>query len=367
MQTVKRRKLNAGESIATHRVTELVGRSNEFSNIFVSVQTSLIKQKPCSIFISGKPGTGKTFTVECILKELQKRKALNNKVEAIIQTNALQVKSSHDLFALLAGKLLGRAPAKSGSEAKVRARLSREQSKMVLLVIDEIDGLFVNDKEWLYRLYSLPFEMSSKLLLITIANSVDLGSRLMPNLAKRGHKPFEVLFSPYTAEEAKEILINRYEENCDPTVIEFSARHCAKKGDIRLAFEMCSRTNEEGKTDLMTVLQSVSARTPKQQMLQNLPHVQQITLAACVSLGFEQSLKITELYNYYNRKCKDIKTDALSQNEFNETLRSFEAYGFAHIDIKADFRNSLVEFVLSPDELKRTLADNVLVCNVLNY
>jgi Cdc6-like AAA superfamily ATPase len=367
MQSAKRRKVSTGRLVTTQNAPELIGREQEFSTIFTAVQYSLNKQKPCSIFISGKPGTGKTFTVDSIVRELGRRKALSNKLEAVIHTNALQASSANDLFALLAGKLLVKAPAKRGVEAQVRARLIRDQSKIVLLVIDEIDGLFINDKEWLYRLYSLPFEMKSKLLLITIANSVDLGSRMMPNLASRGHKPLEVVFKPYSAEEAKNILISRYEENCDPKVIEFSARQCAKKGDIRLALELCSRTDEEGKSDLKAVLQAVSARTPKHTMLQSLPHVQQLTLAACVSLGFEQSLKVSELYNYYSRKCKDIRVDSLSHGEFNETLRSFEAYGFVHIDVKADFRNSHVQFSLSPDDLRQALADNVLVSNVLNY
>jgi len=59
------------------------------------------------------------------------------------------------------------------------------------------------------RLFALPFCDGSQLVLIGIANAVDLVPSFMPLLLKQGCAPTSVHFKPYTAVEIQELLQRR--------------------------------------------------------------------------------------------------------------------------------------------------------------
>ena len=80
----------------------------------------------------------------------------------------------------------------------------------VLLILDEIDELLSsNDMENVYKLLEWPHQ-SSNLLMIGIANSLDLTDRLLPRLQLQPeHKPYLLRFSPYNREQMLSIVNDR--------------------------------------------------------------------------------------------------------------------------------------------------------------
>jgi len=83
----------------------------------------------------------------------------------------------------------------------------------VLLILDEVDELLSsNDMENVYKLLEWPHQ-TSNLLMIGIANSLDLTDRLLPRLQlKPEHKPYLLRFSPYNREQMLSIVNDRYKK-----------------------------------------------------------------------------------------------------------------------------------------------------------
>ena len=59
---------------------------------------------------------------------------------------------------------------------------NKKRLPIVFLVLDEIDQLVAKDQDVLYRLFELAVQKDSRLVLIGIANAIDLTSRFLPRL-----------------------------------------------------------------------------------------------------------------------------------------------------------------------------------------
>ena len=151
---------------------------------------------------------------------------------------------------------------------------------MTVVLIDEIDALLevghggagggggggrgsqassssVATQDALYRLFEWPCRKHSTLVLVSIANRIDLLSRFLPLLGRRGIEPTQIIFSPYNAKAVLEILQSRLHAAgvnvpaggsnsvIKPEALELLARTIAKKsGDARRALDLFRRTVE---------------------------------------------------------------------------------------------------------------------------
>lgn len=130
-----------------------------------------------------------------------------------IHINAMSLQNPHAIYSVIAEKILGQRlnPQsaaiflddffKSKNKRDVLKRMMTSRSKRVrqddiakmadrvrLLLIDELDALITPKQELLYNLFEWPCNSSSKLLVISIANTMDLPERLNAKVASRmGH------------------------------------------------------------------------------------------------------------------------------------------------------------------------------------
>lgn len=217
------------------------------------------------LYISGVPGTGKTATVREVIRKLQERMQRGElpQFEAI-EVNGMALPDPNiiysELFACLAG-VRGVTPARAALllEKRLRAdathkptvargaRAIRNVSKCVVLLLDEMDVLVSRKQQLLYDLLEWTTRPSARLVLIGIANTMDLPERLLPRLASRmGNN--RITYAPYTRNQLLEILDKTVRE--DDTVYDESAmRLIAAKvasvsGDVRRAHELCRRSRE---------------------------------------------------------------------------------------------------------------------------
>ena len=121
-----------------------------------------------------------------------------------------------------------------------------------VVVLDEIDHLLKKDQETLYSLFEWSLAPGSRLILVGIANALDLTERFLPRLKGRNLKPQLLQFHPYSVRQITEIVTVRlksllpdntpdknYIPYIQPNAIELCARKIAHTGDIRKAFDMC--------------------------------------------------------------------------------------------------------------------------------
>lgn len=170
--------------------------------------------------------------------------------------NCMSIKSSKDLYTTLLGAL---DQASDLSEADAVAALQAsfvpksKSSKVFLVTLDEIDHILTMGLESLYRVFEWSLQKSSRLVLVGIANALDLTDRFLPRLKSKNLKPDLMSFLPYTAPQVKNIIITRlkslmpagkesYVPFIHPAAIELCSRKVSSQtGDLRKAFEICRR------------------------------------------------------------------------------------------------------------------------------
>jgi cell division control protein 6 len=120
--------------------------------------------------------------------------------------------------------------------------------------LDEIDHILTMGLESLYRLFEWSLQKPSRLVLVGIANALDLTDRLLPRLKSKNLRPELLSFLPYTAAQVKNIITTRLKSLVPeggkegwvpfihPAAIELCSRKVSSQtGDLRKAFEICRR------------------------------------------------------------------------------------------------------------------------------
>lgn len=171
--------------------------------------------------------------------------------------NCMSIKSTQDLYSTLLEAL---GEDKNASEADAVSTLQslfcprkKTSSQVYLVTLDEIDHILTMGLESLYRVFEWSLSSSSRLVLVGIANALDLTDRFLPRLRSKNLKPDLLPFLPYTAVQIKQIITSRltslmpegktgYVPFIHPAAIELCSRKVSSQtGDLRKAFEICRR------------------------------------------------------------------------------------------------------------------------------
>jgi cell division control protein 6 len=149
--------------------------------------------------------------------------------------------------------------------------ISSKKNQIYVLVLDEIDHLLSHDL--LPTLFELSLRKNSRLLLVGIANALDLTDRFLPRLKAKNLEPELLPFLPYTAPQISEVLTTRLrsllspaeKESCESTFLPFvhpaavqllSRKVAAASGDLRKAFDILRRALELVEMESLQALRS---------------------------------------------------------------------------------------------------------------
>ena len=83
--------------------------------------------------------------------------------------------------------------------------------RVTVLVVDEVDLLVTRTQQLLYNLFDWPTHRRARLVILGIANTLDLPERLLPKIISRLGSN-RVAFAPYKQAELKKIVAARLEE-----------------------------------------------------------------------------------------------------------------------------------------------------------
>ena len=77
-----------------------------------------------------------------------------------------------------------------------------------MILIDELDGLVTKRQTLLYNLFDWPCHQNSRLLVVSIANTMDLPERMNPKISSRiGNN--RLVYEPYNLQQILTILKSR--------------------------------------------------------------------------------------------------------------------------------------------------------------
>ncbi|EPE35524.1 P-loop containing nucleoside triphosphate hydrolase [Glarea lozoyensis ATCC 20868] len=231
---------------------KLVGRESEKQELATFIKTHIEETSGGCIYVSGPPGTGKSAMVNETTNETAESTHLKK-----AYVNCMSLKTSKDLYEMLLETLCEGIDVMEGEETKALEGIfiPKKKSKNVYIItLDEIDHVLNLDLEILYKLFEWSLQKSSHLVLIGIANALDLTDRFLPRLKARNMKPHLLPFLPYTAAQIKAVIIAKlkslvkdgpspdYLPFLHPAAIELCSRKVSSQsGDLRKAFDICRR------------------------------------------------------------------------------------------------------------------------------
>ncbi|KAI9171566.1 Cell division control protein [Paramyrothecium foliicola] len=231
---------------------QLVGRDTEREHLVKFLSRCSTSTPYGCLYVSGPPGTGKSAMIRQTIQEYSSVDGVRS-----VYINCMSIKSSKDLYNTLLAEL-GQGPDQSESDAVTALRdlfcPKAESSTTFMVTLDEIDHILTMGLESLYRLFEWSLQKASRLVLVGIANALDLTDRLLPRLKSKDLRPELLPFLPYTAAQVKSIITTRlkslmpeggkdgYVPFIHPAAIELCSRKVSSQtGDLRKAFEICRR------------------------------------------------------------------------------------------------------------------------------
>nr|AEE62496.1 unknown [Dendroctonus ponderosae] len=197
---------NARRALHSQTPTDMPGREKEIEDIRNFIEEHIENGTSGSIYISGPPGTGKTASLNLILED----KGISSLIQKIY-INCTSIKSATSVYSRLNKELCIKVNGKSEKDnLSAFERYLKKKHKPILIVLDEIDQLETKNHSILYTIFEWPSRLDSKIILVGIANALDLTDRTLPRLQARCDlKPKLLHFAPYTKEQIVCIFTSR--------------------------------------------------------------------------------------------------------------------------------------------------------------
>ena len=252
---------------------KLVGREEERNELSTFITRRLEPKSTGCLYVSGPPGTGKSALVDEVMHQFE---GTANMTPCVV--NCMSVRNTKDLSGKLCEDLKLEEDAGVEYLRSCFVRGKARDSRKYLVILDEVDRLVDLDLTLLYSLFEWSMQQSSRLILVGIANALDLTDRFLPRLKSRNLKPELLPFMPYSASQIADVLTTKLKSLSSdetqtipflhPAAIQFCAKKVASQtGDLRKAFDICRRAidmveQETWEKDANLTLQDSPSRTP---------------------------------------------------------------------------------------------------------
>ena len=241
-------------------------RETEFWEIFAAVQGALLDRRGACIYISGVPGTGKTATVHEVIRKLEKLSSAGSLPSfRFVEINGMRISDPQYAYISLwrgivndpycritakdASEMLEHhfGDTKRGSTPIIPRSRRRVLHDAIIVLMDELDLLITRQQQVIYNFFEWPNHPNSQLIVLAVANTMDLPERILKNKISSRLGINRINFEAYTHQQLLTIIESRIATLgiFDDDAIELCARKVAAiSGDARRALDICRRAVE---------------------------------------------------------------------------------------------------------------------------
>ncbi|KAI8854901.1 P-loop containing nucleoside triphosphate hydrolase protein [Chytridium lagenaria] len=401
--------------------TRLVGRNKERSTVLDFLKETAVAGEPGSLYISGTPGTGKTALVTEILTNIRTQfPSLEKSGIKIFSINCMEVKEGNHIYERIlegfgSNALFENDPYRSLREAVCGNYLKAPR----VLVLDEIDHLISKDQGTLYSLFELTAMEDSKLVIIGIANALDLLDRYLPHLEQKDCAPRMLNFLPYNVSEITDIIKGRLMDVGElmersspmlldedesplpkksvlplmhPSAIELCARKISSSGDLRRALDVSvmmrtpsSKNVPKNSSPLSLNVRSIHdipkvsvshilkatasvAGTGPVQRIAGLSTQQKAVLLSLILMTIRDAhavMVMGNLHTAYMRICNERKLiTPVSPSEFRDVISLLETCGLIVLHKSKEERDRRVELLVLAEQVEQGLKGDPLLFEI---
>ncbi|KAG2732002.1 hypothetical protein G9P44_004419 [Scheffersomyces stipitis] len=344
---------------SSQAISHLIGREEQFASIYVSLMNAIEQETGCSIYVCGTPGVGKTAVVRAVINQL--KEDFTNGFD-YLEINGLKLLSPAVAYEQLWEKISGVKVTAANAALFLENYFKNDaKRKPLVVVMDELDQIVTQKQNVMYNFFNWPTYASSKLIVIAIANTLDLPERVLSNKISSRLGLARVEFHAYSYDQLGEIIAQRLkmltEQSKQKVAIKddavgFASRNVSRvRGDARRVLSICRRAVEiaeqeyiEKKNEKLVAEDEIynvqiphiakaineSINSPLAKYLESLPFGSKLLLVAVVlrmrrsGLG-ENSLGdvIDEMKQTLQMFTSQDSTSLLKESEPNVTLSNF--------------------------------------------
>jgi len=320
-----------------------------------------------SLYIAGMPGTGKTASVKTVVNILvsEVNDAKNKKngkfigKDGIIPFQVLflsgiEYPNISNVFKVIYKFIFEKEKGKLNIKNYIHllndffshrkkfnssSALKNPSNEHIVLIIDEIDILINTTQNLLYNIFNWTTYEYSKLIVISISNTLDLPNRLLPKIKSRmGNNT--IMFKPYNKEELG-IIIKDRGIDLDLFSVDAIRLSCVKvaaiNGDLRRIFQILARAKQinslanykKKNKELVSKFDILNAwdelfNSKISKVISSLNIFEKIIIATILSRIKEQNNTKINLGDLYDKK--DIFVKKFNENSDKEFEITWEEY-----------------------------------------
>jgi origin recognition complex subunit 1 len=159
-------------------------REEEFSTVYSHLEAAITDGSGSCIYISGTPGTGKTATVREVVAQLHASVQAEELDDFIfVEINGMKVTDPHQSYSLLWQALRGDRVSPSHALELLEREFSTPSPRRVpcVVLMDELDQLVTKNQSVMYNFFNWPGLRHSRLIVLAVANTMDLPERTLSN------------------------------------------------------------------------------------------------------------------------------------------------------------------------------------------
>ncbi|KAL9587286.1 MAG: hypothetical protein Q9212_000333 [Teloschistes hypoglaucus] len=233
-------------------------REEEFNTVYTHLEAAISAGSGTCIYISGTPGTGKTATVREVVAQLN-ASVLAEEIDDFIfvEINGMKITEPHQSYSLLWEALKGERVSPSHALGLLEREFDHPSPRRVpcVVLMDELDQLVTKDQSVMYNFFNWPGLRHSRLIVLAVANTMDLPERTLSNKISSRLGLTRITFSGYTYEQLQAIISSRLADVpgkiVEPDAVQFASRKVAAvSGDARRALDICRRAVEIAESEV---------------------------------------------------------------------------------------------------------------------
>lgn len=230
----------------------LPGREKEFQTVYKYLHDAITDGTGTCIYIAGTPGTGKTATVRSVISSLHAA-VLSDELDdfSFVEINGMKLTDPHQSYSLLWEALTGSRVSPTHALDLLTHEFSHPSPRRIpcVVLMDELDQLVTKTQSVMYNFFNWPQLRHSRLIVLAVANTMDLPERTLSNKISSRLGLTTITFPGYDHKQLMEIITSRLEgvpgHIVDADAVQFAARKVAVvTGDARRALDICRRAVE---------------------------------------------------------------------------------------------------------------------------
>ncbi|GAB7338763.1 hypothetical protein MBLNU457_5472t1 [Dothideomycetes sp. NU457] len=234
-------------------------RETEFETVYTHLEAAISAGTGSCIYISGTPGTGKTATVREVVASLNEAVTQDELDDFIfVEINGMKVTDPHQSYSLLWEALKDQRVSPSHALELLEQEFSTPSPRRVpcVVLMDELDQLVTRNQGVMYNFFNWPQLRHSRLIVLAVANTMDLPERTLSNKISSRLGLTRITFPGYTHQQLIKIIESRLEGVgqvvVEPDAVQFASRKVAAvSGDARRALDVCRRAVEIAEQDFL--------------------------------------------------------------------------------------------------------------------